>query len=54
MKSIVDRKTGKFLYCRLDEPTEVNEVAIDQTYDLENPEGKEIFYNFETQEFYIQ
>jgi hypothetical protein len=54
MKSIIDQETGKFLYCRLDEPTEVNEVAINQTCDLENPEGKEIFFNFETQEFYTK
>jgi len=54
MKSIIDRKNGKFLYCRLDEPTEVNEVAINQTCDLEINEDEEIFYNFETQEFYTK
>jgi hypothetical protein len=53
MKSIVDRATGKFLYCRLDEPTEVNEVAINQICNIETNEGEEIFFNFETQEFYI-
>jgi hypothetical protein len=54
MKSIVDRNTCKFLYCRLDEPTEVNEVAINQTYDLENPDNLDIYYNFETKQFYTK
>jgi hypothetical protein len=54
MKTIIEKETGLLLYCRPDEPTEVNEVAINQTYDIEINEGEEIFFNFETQEFYTK
>ena len=54
MKTIIEKETGLLLYCRLDEPTEPNEVSINQTCDLEINEGEEIFFNFETQEFYIK
>jgi hypothetical protein len=54
MKSIVNGESGKFLYCRLDEPTEVNEVAINEICDIEINEGEEIFFNFETQKFEVK
>jgi len=54
MKSIIDKTTGKFLYCRLDEPTETNEIAIDQICDLEINEGQEIYFNFETEKFEVR
>ena len=49
MKTIIDKYTGKVLYCREDEPTVENEMAIDLLLDIymENP-----YYNFETKEFY--
>lgn len=49
MKTIIDKYTGKVLYCRKDEPTLENEMAIDLLLEvyMENP-----YYNFETQTFY--
>ena len=49
MKTIIDKYTGKVLYCREDEPTLENEMAIDLLLEvyMENP-----YYNFETKEFY--
>lgn len=49
MKSIIDKYSGKLLYCREDEPTLKNEMAIDLLLEvyMKNP-----YYNFETKEFY--
>jgi len=49
MKTIIDKNTGKVLYCREDEPTIENEMAIDLllTTEMENP-----YYDFDTQNFY--
>jgi hypothetical protein len=49
MKTIIDKNTGKVLYCRVDEPTEENEIAIDDmlTEEMENP-----YFNFVTRTFY--
>lgn len=52
MYTIVDEQ-GKVLYCRLDLPTVEGEIAIDEICNLENPDGKEIYFNFETEQFYI-
>lgn len=52
MKTVVDKTTGKVLYCRYDEVTEPNEVAIDLLCTIET--DKEIYYNFETKEFYLK
>ena len=51
LRTIVDKVTGKVLYCRFDEPTEPNEIAIDKVCAIETE--NEIYYNFDTQEFYI-
>jgi hypothetical protein len=53
MKTIIEKETGLLLYCRPDEPTESNELAISEMCTLENPEQKDIFFNFETKQFYI-
>jgi hypothetical protein len=49
MKTIIDKNTGKVLYCRKDEPTLENEMAVDLllTIPMENP-----YYDFNTQTFY--
>lgn len=52
MKTIIDKNTGKVLYCRFDEPTEPNEIAIDLLCTIESE--NEIYYNFETKEFYVK
>ena len=52
MKTVVDKVTGKVLYCRYDEVTEPNEVAIDLLCTIESE--SDVYYNFETQEFYLK
>jgi hypothetical protein len=49
MKTIIDKYSGKVLYCREDEPTLENEMAVDLllTTPMENP-----YYDFNTQTFY--
>ena len=49
MKTIIDKNNGKVLYCREDEPTLENEMAIDLllTTPMDNP-----YYDFNTQTFY--
>ena len=49
MKTIIDKNSGKVLYCREDKPTLENEMAIDLllTTPMENP-----YYDFETKTFY--
>lgn len=54
MKTIIDKHTGKVLYIRFDEPTEENEIAIDKICNIENPDGTDIYFNFETEIFYLQ
>jgi hypothetical protein len=49
MKTIVDKYTGKVLYCRDDEPTLENEIAIDKILTVFYIKP---FFNFETKEFY--
>ena len=45
---------GEVLYCRLDLPTVEGEIAIEQVYDGEIPEGKELYFNFETETFELR
>jgi len=49
MKTIIDKNTGKVLYCREDNPTMENEIAINLLLDVAmiNP-----YYDFKTQTFY--
>ena len=50
--TILDQ-SGKVLYCKKDNFVVENQVAITEMCTLENPENKDIFFNFETNEFYI-
>ena len=52
MKTVVDKVTGKVLYCRYDEVTEPNEMAIDLLCTIESE--SDVYYNFETKEFYVK
>ena len=49
MKTIIDKYTGKVLYCREDEPTLENEIAIDEILTVFYIKP---YFNFETREFY--
>ena len=53
MYTIIDSQ-GKVLYCRLDLPTVEGETAISEICTLENPDNKDIYFNFETNEFYLK
>ncbi len=52
--TIVDKESGLVLYCKHDNTVTQNQVAITEMYTLENPEFKEIYYNFETKQFYTK
>ena len=45
---------GKVLYCRLDLPTVEGEIAISEICTLENSEGKDIYFNFQNNEFELR
>jgi hypothetical protein len=44
---------GKVLFAKFDNEVLEGQVAIEQICILENPEQKDIFFNFETKQFYI-
>lgn len=52
--TILEESTGKVLYCKKDDIVIDNQVAITEMCTLENPDSKEIFFNFETHEFYLK
>jgi len=56
MYTIIDTATNKVLFAKFDNEVLEGQVAIEQicTIERENPFESEIFYNFETQEFYIK
>jgi hypothetical protein len=51
--TIVDKVSGLVLFCKKDNTVTENQVAIIEMCMLENIEGQEIFFNFETKQFYI-
>ena len=53
MYSIIDTTTKKLLFAKYDNEVIDGQVAIEQICTLENSEGKDIFFNFETQQFYL-
>lgn len=54
MYTIIEQSTNKVLFAKFDNQVLSGQVAIEQMCTLENPDGKEIYYNFDTQEFYIK
>jgi hypothetical protein len=52
--TIIDKETGLVLYCKRDNIVTQGQVAIVEMCTLENPDDKEIYFNFGTQEFYIK
>jgi hypothetical protein len=44
---------GKVLFAKFDNEVLEGQVAIEQICILENPEQKDIFFNFETKQFYL-
>ena len=49
LKIVINKYTGQVLYARMDEPTEENEIAIDDllTEPMENP-----YWDFDNKVFY--
>jgi hypothetical protein len=54
--TIVDKESGLVLFCKKDNIVTENQIAITEmcTIERENPFESEIFFNFETQEFYTK
>jgi hypothetical protein len=52
--TILEQATGKVLYCKKDDLVVENQIAITQMCILENPDNLDIYYNFETQQFYTK
>ena len=52
--TILEQATGKVLYCKKDDIVIDGQVAITQMCTFENPEQKDIFFNFETKQFYTK
>ena len=53
MWTIVDQTTGKVLFSKWDNQVLEAQVAIQVVYSEEIPEGKELYYDFENNEFKI-
>lgn len=53
MYTIIEESTNKVLFSKLDNEVLEGQIAIEQICTLDNPEGKDIYFNFVTQEFYI-
>ena len=52
--TILEQATGKVLYCKKNDSVVENQIAITQMCTLENPDNLDIYYNFETQQFYTK
>ena len=52
MWTILDQN-GKVLFAKYDNEVIEGQIAINEICTLENPEQKDIFFNFETKTFYI-
>lgn len=55
MWAIVNKKTGKVLFATVFEFEDTEtEIAIKQIYSGEIPENSELYFNFDTENFYLQ
>lgn len=57
MISIIEQSTGKWLYNALIEAIKElpkGQIAIEEIYSCEIPEGMELYFNFETNKFYLK
>lgn len=53
MWTIIETTTNKVLFAKFDNEVLEGQVAIEQICTIENPDQKDIYYNFETKTFYI-
>ena len=54
MWTIIETTTNKVLFAKFDNEVLEGQVAIEQICTIENPDQKDIYYNFETQTFYLK
>jgi hypothetical protein len=54
MWTIIDSNTNRLLFVKSDNEVLEGQVAIEQICTIENPDQKDIYYNFETQTFYLK
>jgi hypothetical protein len=54
MYTIVDSTTGKVLFAKFDNEVLEGQIAINKICTLETETESEIFFNFETQQFYTK
>jgi hypothetical protein len=52
--TIIEESTGLVLYCKKDNEVLEGQIAITEMCTLPNPEFKDIYFNFDTREFYIK
>jgi hypothetical protein len=54
MYTIIDTTTNRLLFVKFDNEVLSGQVAITEICTIENPEFKDIYYNFETKQFYTK
>jgi hypothetical protein len=54
MYNIIDELTGLLLFAKNDNEVLKGQIAISQMCNLENPEQKPIYWDFENELFYIK
>ena len=54
MYTIIEESTGKVLFAKFDNNVLSGQVAISQVFSGEIPEGQELYFNFETNEFELR
>ena len=55
MWSVINKSTGKVLFATVFPFTETEtQIAIQNVFSGEIPEGKELYFNFDTENFYLQ
>ena len=53
MYTILETTTNRVLFSKSDNEVLEGQTAIEQMCMIENPEGKDIFYDFENEIFYL-
>jgi hypothetical protein len=54
MFTILDKLTGRVLFAKFDNIVTDDQIAITAMCTLPNPDFKDIYFNFETKEFYLK
>jgi hypothetical protein len=54
MWTIIDTTTNRLLFVKSDNEVLSGQVAITEICTIDNPELKDIYYNFETKTFYLK